>query len=217
MIPAKHFYMIRHGETEANAAQIMAGWTDSPLTELGRQQARNTQAVFKNLEVKPKAIFHSNLSRARETAQIINEVLDLDMYEDEGLAEINAGDMEGKPYEMVRALFDGWPIIPNGEHPQTFFDRIKAAKIKAMNQFDGPVLIVCHGGVMRAFGELYGVSVPGRFKNAHLHDFRPLQENEKKETSQFPWDVYHYDICNISGSVIKEITDIYSGKDYEAA
>ncbi|MBX2833542.1 MAG: histidine phosphatase family protein, partial [Micavibrio sp.] len=31
-VPIKHFYMIRHGQSEANAAKILAGHTDSPLT-----------------------------------------------------------------------------------------------------------------------------------------------------------------------------------------
>ena len=72
MIPSKHFYMIRHGQTEANAAQIMAGSIDSPLTALGRQQAKNVHDILENLEIKPKTIIHSHLSRAKETAEILN-------------------------------------------------------------------------------------------------------------------------------------------------
>lgn len=207
MLPAKHFYMIRHGQTEANAAQIMAGFTDSPLTELGRNQARAAQQVFMNLEIKPAAIIHSNLSRARETAEIINEVLNVDLHEDSDLAEMNAGDMEGQPYDKVRSLFEGWPIIPNAEHPQDFFERVRRGKEKAL-LMDGPVLVVCHGGVMRAFGEIYGKSAPSTFQNAHLHDFRPNIEN-----TSFPWDVYHYDICEISGDVLKQKSTMYSGNE----
>ncbi|MFP4314100.1 MAG: histidine phosphatase family protein [Alphaproteobacteria bacterium] len=206
MLPAKQFYMIRHGQTEANAKQIMAGWTDSPLTDLGRKQARAVHNIVEHLTIKPKAIIHSHLSRARETAEIINEVLKLELYEDPDLAEMNAGDMEGQPYEIARPLFEGWPVIPNAEHPQDFFDRIKRGKIKALEK-DGPVLIVCHGGVMRAFGEIYGVPVPGRFRNAHLYDFNPNTSN-----TNFPWDVYSYDICAVSGSLKKDKSDIYSGQ-----
>lgn len=211
MLPVKQFYMIRHGETEANAAQIMAGWTDSPLTETGRQQARKTQKIFLNLEIRPTAIIHSNLSRAKETAEIINQVLNIDLHEDPDLAEMNAGDMEGQPYETVRPLFEGWPIIKNAEHPQEFFDRVKRAKRKALSM-NGPVLIVCHGGVMRAFGEIYGISAPSKFKNAHLHDFHP-----NDEAMHFPWNVYHYDICDITGSILKEKSEMYSAKKDQAA
>lgn len=211
MLPAKYFYMIRHGETEANAAQIMAGWTDSPLTELGRKQARNTHQIFANLDTKPKAIIHSHLSRAKETAEIINEVLGVELYEDPDIAEMNAGDMEGEPYKVARPLFEGWPVIPNAEHPDEFFERVKRGKMKAL-AMDEPVLVVCHGGVMRAFGEIYGISVPGKFKNAHLHDFKPNLDKK-----HFPWDVMHYDFCDQNKKIIKEKTDIYSGQKNQAA
>jgi len=215
VLPAKHFYMIRHGQTEANAAQIMAGSIDSPLTDLGRNQARHAQHALKTLDIKPKAIIHSHLSRARETAKILNDVLNVELHEDADLAEMHAGDMEGEPYETARILFDGWPTIPNAETPQEFFDRVKRGKLKALNDFDGPVLIVCHGGVMRAFGEIHGVSVPGKFQNAHLHDFKPNIENPSN--SKFPWNVSHFDICDKTFAVSKKITDIYSGENSSAA
>ena len=91
-VPAKRFYMIRHGQTEANAAQRMAGWLDSPLTDLGRQQADHARKKVEALEDKPQIIVHSQLSRARETAAIINANLNLPMIEDEDYAEMHAGD-----------------------------------------------------------------------------------------------------------------------------
>ncbi|MDP2085711.1 MAG: extracellular solute-binding protein [Gemmobacter sp.] len=41
MIPLLHhpFWFLRHGETVANAADVIAGSTDSPLTAQGQQQA----------------------------------------------------------------------------------------------------------------------------------------------------------------------------------
>ena len=207
--------MIRHGQTEANAAQIMAGSIDSPLTALGRQQAKNVHDILENLEIKPKTIIHSHLSRAKETAEILNEVLKIDLHEDPDLAEMHAGDMEGQPYETARILFDDWPTIPNAETPQQFFDRVKRGKINAIRNHDGPVLIVCHGGVMRAFGEIHGISVPGKFQNAHLHDFRP--NIQKPENENFPWDVYNFDICDATKKITRAPTDIYSGKFYDAS
>lgn len=65
MIIARHFYMIRHGETEANAAQIMAGSMDTPLTENGITQAKEAAKIVEALNIKPQAIVHSHLSRAR--------------------------------------------------------------------------------------------------------------------------------------------------------
>ena len=209
MIPAKPFYMIRHGQTEANAKKLMAGSIDSPLTELGRRQAYEVQCVIKALDTKPTAIAHSHLSRARDTALIINEALNLPVYEDKDLSEIHAGDLEGAPYEQCKDLFQSWPTVPGGESPNEFFNRVKQAKSRLIKRFTDPVLIVCHGGVMRAFGAIHGLPIPGRFENAHLYEFRP-----KTEKTQFPWDVFDYRLCPQTQKPIKSKSTIY---DSEAA
>lgn len=204
MIPAKPFYMIRHGETEANKARIMAGSIDSPLTETGRQQAYEAQKVVAALPRKPVAVFHSQLSRARDTAMIINQALNAPMFEDSDLAEIHAGELEGASYEECEELFKSWPRVLNGEAPNEFFKRVKRGKSRAIEQFSEPVLIVCHGGVMRAFGAIHGLPVPGRFQNAHLYEFIPSATNKS-----FPWDIFDYRLCSSSGELIRNRSDFY--------
>lgn len=188
-IKSHHFYMIRHGETEANLAKVMAGSNDSPLTQTGREQAYAAQKAAKALEIKPKAIIHSHLSRARDTALILNEVLEIDMHEDSDLAEIHAGDWEGKDYADCPDLLTGWNDPPGGETYKEFMTRIIRGKNRHLDKYDGPVLIVCHGGVMRAFGRIYGLDTPAKFANCHLHEFHPLTENP-----EFPWNVWQYDL-----------------------
>lgn len=187
MIPPKPFYMIRHGETEANAAQIMAGSLDTPLTLKGRTQAKDVQRVIEKLEIKPRTIVHSHLSRARDTATIINEALGVPMHETPDLAELHAGDWEGAPYSECNRIFSSWEDPPNGETFDEFCARIRRGKTHALDTHDGPVLIVCHGGVFRGFGKIYGLDVPGVFKNCHLYAFHPAPENET-----FPWRVWSY-------------------------
>lgn len=206
MIPHKHFYMIRHGETEANAAEIMAGSLDSPLTKRGIEQARRARDVIAKLSNKPRVIVHSQLSRARDTAHIINEALDIPIYENPDWAEIHAGSLEGASYEVSRKLFVGWDVPEDGEQAPDFFERIKRAKIHSLTQYEGPVLIVCHGGVMRAIGEIHGIEPPGRFKNAQLYEFTPTQ----KETQPFPWQVQYYDWCDTQQKLITEKSELYT-------
>lgn len=208
-LPQKHFYMIRHGQTEANLAQVMAGSTDSPLTALGREQAKGVQDIVRNLAIKPTAIVHSNLSRARDTASIINEALGVPMHEEADVAEICAGDWEGKPWHECAELLDGWPTPPNGESFEEFCTRIRRGKKRHLEQHDGPILIVCHGGVFRAMGGLYGLNTPGIFRNCHLHEFHPSPESQN-----FPWAVSHYDYEN---RVIKEKTNVFhDSQPYDA-
>ncbi len=203
-LPLKHFYMMRHGQTEANASEIMAGSTDSPLTEFGREQAQTAQKVIQKIAPLPVKIFHSHLSRARDTAAIINEVLNAPMIEDPDLAEICAGDMEGRPWSECTGIFDGWVQTPGGEHPDDFFIRVKRAKKRALNETpDGSPLIVCHGGVMRGFGAIYGADAPALFRNAHLYEFTPSTDKN------FPWQVFDYEICSKDNIVKKNISHMY--------
>ena len=61
-------YLARHGESEANAMKTIAGWTDSPLTGKGRQQARDLTETLKGIRL--SAVYSSTLVRSRETAVI---------------------------------------------------------------------------------------------------------------------------------------------------
>lgn len=188
VLPLKSFYMIRHGETEHNAARLLAGHTDSQLTVNGRTQAKAVQNVMSGLINKPKVIVHSHLSRARDTATIINEVLNVPMIEDEDIAEHFCGDWEGRPYDECMSMLTGWDTPPNGECFDAFCERIIRCKAKTLGEDLGhPPLIVCHGGVFRAFGRVYGLNTPGVFKNCHLYEFLP-----NEGAGIFPWDVFSY-------------------------
>lgn len=202
MLPSRHFYMIRHGETEANAAKIMAGSLDSPLNDNGRRQAQETKAIIESLRHKPRVIVHSHLSRARDTAAILNEALGVAMHEDAGLAELHAGDWEGQPYDVCRSLLTGWQDPPNGESFQDFCARLQRSKTHALNTHDAPVMIVSHGGVFRGLGKIYGLEVPGVFKNCQLYEFMP---DETKPV--FPWAVWNYRIED--GRTVRERTDVF--------
>ena len=206
MIVAKHFYMIRHGETEANRARIMAGSVDTPLTKNGKDQARKAAYIVKSLKVKPKTVVHSHLSRARDTANIINAVLDVPLHEDPDFSELHAGDWEGESYDKCRELLVGWGTPPNGESFDDFFERIKRGKNTHLQKHEGPVLIVCHGGVFRAFGKIYGIDTLG-VENCHLYEFVPNTENEI-----FPWTVWQYDQLE-NGEILRKKALVYHDQD----
>lgn len=197
----KQFYMIRHGQTEANAARIMAGSLDSPLTQLGRDQARTARLAIENLDIKPRFITHSHLSRARETAEIINENLKLPMIEDKDLAEIHVGEWEGLPYDDIQDAFRTWETAPEGESMDEFFARLKRGKNKALNDKRHPPLIVCHGGVFRAFAKFYGIDTWG-VRNCDLHSFAP-----KTKEQDFPWEVHR--IHHQDKTLIRQLADSF--------
>lgn len=70
-----HFYFVRHGQTVWNVENKICGATDSPLTEHGREQAKETGRKIIEDGIKADEILCSPLSRAADTARIISENL----------------------------------------------------------------------------------------------------------------------------------------------
>jgi len=62
-------YLARHGQSEANAAHIVEGWTDTPLSANGRQQAHDLSEALQGVHL--DATYSSTLSRSRDTAVIV--------------------------------------------------------------------------------------------------------------------------------------------------
>ena len=188
-LPLKHFYMIRHGETEANKARLFAGQIDSPLTDEGRAQAARAGRIITALTRKPRVMIHTNLSRTRETASIINQSLNLPTEHNEDLREMHVGDWEGRPYEECQDFMGGRIDPPNGETLDVFHARIRRGKTAILNNHDSPALIVSHGGIFRGMARLYGVHLPPAvIKNCCLYEFEPVHSR-----APFPWKVWSHD------------------------
>ena len=88
-------FLVRHGQDEDNANGILNGRRDTPLTELGRQQARTIAEKLKDNDI--EVIYASPLKRAYETARIVAETLGVDeVITDEHLMEREFGILTGK-------------------------------------------------------------------------------------------------------------------------
>lgn len=92
-------YFVRHGQTDANKARIFSGQIDTPLNETGRQQVKETCQLIKTLDIKWDVIVSSTLSRAYETAQIINQYFPInnEIIQDISAIERSFGKAEGIP------------------------------------------------------------------------------------------------------------------------
>lgn len=162
MVP-RSFYFLRHGETDWNKVGRLQGQTDIPLNDTGREQARLAAPILKKYAI--DRIIASPLSRALETAQIINEVLQKPLIADERLCEKNFGVYEGKTGPEIDAWKEAWLkedptrsfiIEPEsghtrpvgGESHEELRDRVFALKKEVMTQYaDENILFVAHGGV----------------------------------------------------------------------
>jgi broad specificity phosphatase PhoE len=97
-------YLVRHGLTAWNRKRVCQGQTDVPLADEGRAQARALAARLRATEF--DAVWSSDLSRARETAEIVLEGRPLQLETTPDLREMGFGEWEG---EELGPLFEQLP------------------------------------------------------------------------------------------------------------
>ena len=100
----KEIYFVRHGQTEWNAIRRMQGQWNSDLNDLGRAQAHVNGQFLRTLDI--EYLVASPLDRTRQTAEIINEYLSLELNFDDRIMEWNCGDWSGEMWDQVA---DKWP------------------------------------------------------------------------------------------------------------
>ncbi|WP_158769040.1 histidine phosphatase family protein [Paraglaciecola sp. L1A13] len=89
-----HFYLCRHGQSEFNAKGILQGHLESPLTELGKSQARTLATNARKWNI--QHIASSHLGRAQQTAEICAQSLAVDHESSAHLAEREFGQWQGQ-------------------------------------------------------------------------------------------------------------------------
>lgn len=144
---------MRHGESEANAAGVFAGQTDSPLTPKGREQAKVVAGALQPVHF--DRIVTSPLSRTKDTAAVIAAGRGIPVEAFDDLKEIDVGIAAGKPFDELRGLpgatgDDGWRQWPGGES----LDQVLTRSLRVIDRLvaESPgktICIVGHGGVTR--------------------------------------------------------------------
>ncbi len=146
--------LIRHGETDWNLEGRYQGQSDVPLNERGVQQA---EQVAKRLQGQPlEAIYSSDLSRARQTAEALARMTGAPLHLDPRLREIDQGRWEGMLFEDIRQRFaeaferrkrDPLQVAPpGGETVGQLQQRVLQAVREVLQSHpSGRVAIVSHG------------------------------------------------------------------------
>ena len=96
---------MRHGRSRADDEEVHEGRYDAPLTNLGRAQAERRAAELRETGIGFDAIIASPLKRARETAQIVSDVLDIGVELDKDWMEKDNGPLAGLPYHVAGASY----------------------------------------------------------------------------------------------------------------
>ncbi len=156
--------LIRHGQSQWNLENRFTGWIDVPLTDLGREEARQGATHLKNIRF-VKA-YTSALQRAQETLRIVLDVIGqngIPIEQDQALNERHYGDLQGlnkaetakkfgdQQVHLWRRSYDIAP--PNGESLKDTAARTLPyfqAKIMPEVIAGRNILIVAHGNSLRS-------------------------------------------------------------------
>ncbi|HET8774792.1 MAG TPA: histidine phosphatase family protein [Thermoanaerobaculia bacterium] len=96
----RELILVRHGETLHNVNRITQGWSDSDLSERGREQVLRLAGRLEAL--KPTALYSSPLGRAMSTARAIADATGLEIVPLDDLREMNYGRWEGRAFTDIR-------------------------------------------------------------------------------------------------------------------
>ncbi|XAR57817.1 Phosphoserine phosphatase [Bertholletia excelsa] len=176
--------VIRHGETEWNITRRLQGQLDVELNDTGRKQAA---AVAHRLSKEPtiSLVYSSDLNRALDTAEIIaNSCGGLEVVKDSDLRERHLGDLQGlvfheaaracpKAYRAFLSHRTDQEIPGGGESADQLYDRCTSAMERIASKHKGErVVVVTHGGVIRAFYDRASpCGQPGKVLNTSVNIF----------------------------------------------
>ena len=158
-------YLVRHGQSEGNVKRYFHGQTDYPLTETGREQAREVAEKLKDVSF--TRCCTSDLQRAYQTALACLEPhpgVQPEIVTD--LREHYVGDMEDMPWEEAERRFPGIPerfvkdwfntVPPGGENPKDMLVRVGRA-IDAIIERGEDTLVASHFGTMSLIAVHLGI------------------------------------------------------------
>lgn len=154
----KRLLLVRHGESEWNSIRRLQGQADIALSERGQAQALALKQTV--AELAPDKVATSDLVRARVTAELLGfpaAELRPDLRENavgdwtgQSIADLVAADPDG--YAGWRA---GTYAPPGGESWADFRNRTRAAVLSLAQETASTLLVVAHGGVIRALLESF--------------------------------------------------------------
>ncbi|OHU97417.1 glucosyl-3-phosphoglycerate phosphatase [Mycobacterium talmoniae] len=161
----RRLVMLRHGQTEFNAASRMQGQLDTELSELGHAQAVAAAEVLSKRQ--PLLIVSSDLRRADDTAEKLGERTGLPVRVDTRLRETHLGDWQGLTHDQVDAAAPGARLAwredatwaPHGgesridvaARSRPLVAELVAAEPEWGSDEPGrPVVLVTHGGLIAA-------------------------------------------------------------------
>lgn len=152
----KDLYLMRHGQTFFNQEGLVQGVCDSPLTELGQDQARQAGAYLQGRGIRFGHLYSSTQERTSDTLELVSDRTDYTRLK--GIIEWNFGLFEAQPERLQPKFrpgatsFEDLFVSYGGEGVDQVGERMLVTLTEVMEQAGAePVLAVSHGGAMWAF------------------------------------------------------------------
>lgn len=150
-------FLVRHGKDDEN---YRGGWSKMPLIEEGKKQVEKLADFLKEKQINynVQKIISSDLERTKQTTNIINEKLKVEVEFTKRLREINNGEIAGMLNKKVEVKYPGLYYntlelderYPGGESPIEFYNRIikDFEDIVSENEKYDNIILVTHNGVI---------------------------------------------------------------------
>lgn len=149
--------LVRHAQSQHHVMGLTGGWTDTPLTDLGHEQARLVAArLGDELGQMPVRLITSDLKRAAQTAAAIGTALGVQVEADARLREHNNGESANLTHEQALARWPDWygkplpldeAIYPGSETARELYTRARGF-IDALEDDGRTPIVVSHGGTL---------------------------------------------------------------------
>ena len=158
--------VVRHAATEWSGLRF-CGKTDLPLSDVGRRQVLELAQRLAEAHLTDPTVRSSPAGRALETARPLADALGAGLEIDRRLREVDFGFAEGRTFDEIerlwsaiaRSLLAGELAIdwPGGERASDLRARMAPVARELEAGRDADVVLVTHGGPIRALAALLGV------------------------------------------------------------
>ncbi|MCJ1764688.1 histidine phosphatase family protein [Mammaliicoccus sciuri] len=157
---SKKLYLMRHGQTLFNEKKKIQGASDSPLTQLGIEQARMAKKYFDESNITFESLYASTQERASDTLEIICP--ERPYVRLKGLKEWNFGLYEAESetlnpqHKPGETSYGDFFVDYGGESSEELQNRMNETLTEIMNTDESnTILAVSHGGALYMFLQLW--------------------------------------------------------------
>jgi broad specificity phosphatase PhoE len=176
--------VVRHYKTILNAADQIIGWGDAPRAKGWRADLAFVNDRLRECDIRPQAIYSSDLERARQTAMFFAKCHGIHVVHDSALLnEVNYGSLYKKSKKWVASHIPQHKVDPDFIYPDgESFRQMQIRSVSFLASLAGlyperTILLVVHAGVIRGFvshflGLDYASQLKRKLSHRYIGDFQ---------------------------------------------